>query len=235
MKRWFPVFLAGFLMIPSLYGGTGEKFQAGLNFTLGFPQSGFKDNIDRLGYGGSGYFLYRLPQSPLYVGISAGALVYGSETWTEVFSPTFPEILVDIRTRNYILLTHLVVRLQPRGDFRPYIEGLVGLNYMWTETALYDADSWDDNDAARAVNFSDTSTSYGAGAGIHFTVLKAVRRSGKRAFSMQVELGARYLTAGRMEYLREGSIIRENGEIYYDVLESVVTLINLRAGISFCF
>ena len=233
MKRWIPILLAVVLLWPGGSGWAGERFQAGLTFSMGFPQSDFRDNIDRLGYGASGTFLYRLPESPIYVGLSAGVLVYGSEKWTGIFSPTFPEILVDARTRNYILLAHLVVRIQPQGDFRPYIEGLAGLNHLWTETSLYDSDHSGDDDFASAVNISDTTMSYGAGAGIQFTVLKALRQSGENSFALDVELGARYIYGGRAEYLKEGSISRENSEVTYDLLESATSLISARAG--FCF
>lgn len=221
-----------------LSAGTGladERFQAGMNFSMGFPLADFKDNIDRLGFGGSGYFLYHLPESPFYVGLSAGLLVYGSERWSETFSATFPEIMVDARTQNYILLAHMVFRVQPQGDFRPYVEGLFGLNHLWTVTSLHDAGSWGDDEFASAVNLSDTALSYGAGVGTQFTVLKALRRSGERAFSVDVELGARYLTGGRAEYLKEGSIFRDDGDIYYDVLESATSLITARLGLCFRF
>ena len=233
MKKWIPLVLLGLMLCPGSFGWAGERFQAGLTFNIGFPQSDFKNNIDRLGFGASGTFLYRLPESPIYVGLSAGVLVYGSEKWTDTFSPTFPEILVDARTRNYILLAHLVVRLQPQGDFRPFIEGLAGLNHLWTETSLYDSDHSGDDDFASAVNISDTVMSYGAGAGIQFTIIKALRRSGENAFAVDMELGARYIYGGRADYLKEGSIFRENGEVTYDVLQSATSLISARAG--FCF
>jgi len=142
MKKWLPVILVTFLSLTAGTSLADDRFQAGLNFNMGIPQAEFKDNLERWGYGGEGYFLYRLPESPVYVGLSAGLLVYGSESWTEEFSPTFPEILVDVRTRNYILQAHFVLRVQPAGDFRPYVEGLFGLNHLWTETSLRDADSW---------------------------------------------------------------------------------------------
>jgi hypothetical protein len=235
MKRWILFLLAGVFFLKAPSTAAMERFQAGLTFNLGFPQSDFKDNIDRLSLGGMGYFLYRLPESPFYVGLSAGVLVYGSETWTETFSPSFPEMLVDVRTQNYILLAHLVVRIQPQWDFRPYIEGLAGLSHFWTETSLYDSGCCGEDDFASAVNFSDTAMSYGAGAGIQFPLLRTIRQSGQIAFAMDADLGVRYIYGGRAEYLKEGSIFRENGDVYYDVMESATSLVTARAGISFRF
>lgn len=235
MKKWMLMPLVAAFLLSAGRGLAYDRFQAGINFSMAFPQADFKDNIDRLGYGGSGYILYHLPESPFYVGVSAGLLIYGSERWSEPFSSTFPEVLVDARTQNYIFLAHLVFRIQPQGDFRPYVEGLFGLNYLWTVTSLHDAGSWGDEEFASAVNFSDSALSYGAGVGTQFTVLKALRRSGERAFSMDVEVGARYLTGGRAEYLKEGSIFRDNGDIYYDVLESATSLITARLGLCFRF
>ena len=235
MKKRIPVVMAVILALAAAPGLSEDRFQAGLNFNLGFPRAEFKENLESRAYGGEGYFMYRLPHTPVYVGLSAGLLVYGSEAWTEEFSPNFPEILVDVRTRNYILQAHIVLRVQPGGDFRPYVEGLYGINHLWTATSLHDADSWGEEEFARAVNFSDTTTSYGAGAGIQFTLLKALRSNGARVFAIEAELGARYLAGGRAEYLREGSIIRENGEVTYDVLESSTPLISARAGVCFRF
>lgn len=235
MKRWFPALVLCTLLWSGGFAWGGENFQAGMTFGLGSPQADFGRNIDRLGVGGGGYFLYRLPESPLYVGLSAGVQVYGYEAWTEVFSPTFPDIIVDARTRNYILHAHLMVRLQPGGDFRPFVEGLFGLNHLWTETSLYDEGGFDNGEFASSVNFSDTALSYGAGAGIQLTVLQVRRRSGERTFAMDVELGARYINGGRAEYLRKGSITREAGEIFYDVLESATSLLSARAGLCFRF
>lgn len=163
MKKWIPVLLFFVLFWPGNRGWSEERFQTGLIFTMGFPQADFEDNVDQLMVGGEGYFLYRLPESFIYVGLSAGIQVYGSERWADTYSPTFPEILLDARTRNQILLGHLMVRLQPRGDIRPYLEGLFGLSYIWTETSLYDSGWGGNDDLASAVNFSDTTFSYGGG------------------------------------------------------------------------
>jgi hypothetical protein len=127
-------------------GYSGEKYQASADFILGLPQGAFNENMERSGVGGSGYFAFKFKNSPFSAGMSFSVLVLGSQTRAEQFSAEIPEVVVDVTTRNYILMGHLVLRIQPpEGDLRPYIEGLLGFNYLWTETGVYDQ-GWGDRE-----------------------------------------------------------------------------------------
>jgi len=57
-----------------------NRFQASLNFLVAYPQNGFKNNVDRTFYGLSGEIFFRLPRSPISIGVSLEYLNYGSET-----------------------------------------------------------------------------------------------------------------------------------------------------------
>ena len=85
-----------------LIAGTGyseEKFQASINFTLGFPQNEFKENVDRAGFGVSGSFLFNLPQTPLSLGVSISWLEYGRDKREELLDTIIPEVYVDVKVR----------------------------------------------------------------------------------------------------------------------------------------
>jgi len=126
-----------FFLFTSL-GYSRERFQTGINFTLGFPQGEFNENLDNTGLGGTGYFMYKFPKTVISVGASVGVLVYGSDTREELLESSIPEVIVDVTTRNYILMSHFFVRAQPPGGyFRPYLDGLIGFNYIWTETPAF--------------------------------------------------------------------------------------------------
>lgn len=154
-----------FLFFGTVPGFCQERFQIGGHFLLGFPEAEFRDNVEKTGLGGNFYFAYRLPRSMISAGVAVGFLIYGHETRTEPLSPTIPDMIVDVRTTNSILLCHLFLRVQPpRGVFRPYLDGLIGFNYLTTDTSIGDHDGWEDNDLS-SNNLSDLALSYGLGGG----------------------------------------------------------------------
>ncbi|MDH5741964.1 MAG: hypothetical protein OEZ52_00305 [Candidatus Aminicenantes bacterium] len=229
------IFAASAVLLLTSFTYSGERFQAKVSFIPGFPQNEFKANVDSIGLGGSGDFVYRLKGSLLSVGASVGMMVYGSESRKEMFSAEIPEVIVDVTTRNYILMCHLLLRLQsPKGMVRPYLDGLVGFNYLWTETGVYDRDGFDQK-VASDVNFSDWTWSCGIGGGLMLSMYRKKRSGKARPFVVFLDIGACYLKGGKAEYLKEGSVIRENQRVIYDVSESSTDLFIIRAGLSFVF
>ena len=53
------------LMITPFKGFCGKLFDAGVHFTIASPRGEFRDNVDRNGFGASGFSVYRLGSSPL--------------------------------------------------------------------------------------------------------------------------------------------------------------------------
>lgn len=219
------VILVLFILLWHSPGYSVERFQVSLHFTLGFPQGEFRQNVDKVGIGGSGYFAYRFKESPFSVGASIGVLVYGSETRIELLNAAIPEVEVNVTTRNYILMCHLVFRAQPpEGKFRPYVEGLVGFHYLWTDTGVYNQGCCYKK-IASSVNQSDWTWSCGAGCGLLMRVYEIRKNREQKTFAIFIDLGARYLKGGKAEYLREGSILQISN----------TDLITARLGLSFTF
>jgi len=213
-------------------GYSRERFQTGANFTLGFPQREFNENLDNMGLGGTGYFMYKFPKTVISVGASVGALVYGSDTREELLESSIPEVIVDVTTRNYILMSHFFVRAQPPGGYlRPYLDGLIGFNYIWTETGIYDQSGGYDDKIASSVNVSDFAFSYGLGGGLMIRLFQGQ----KSAFAVLLDLGARYLWGGKAEYLKEGDILREDGMVIYNTSYSNTDLFTTHIGVTFSF
>lgn len=223
-------------LLGSSFGFSQERFQVGGHFLLGFPQAEFRENVEKTGLGGNFDFAYRFPRSIVSAGVAFGFLIYGQETRTEPLSSTIPDLIVDVRTTNSILLCHLFLRIQPlRGSFRPYLDGLFGFNYLSTDTSIGDhKGSGDDNLSSN--NYSDLALSYGLGGGAMVSLVE-VRRAGRgpRVFSMDLDIGARYLKGGEAEYLKKGSIHREDGIVTYDVYRSKTDLLHAYLGLSFSF
>jgi len=213
-----------------------DRFQAGGHFMLGYPQGGFGENVENTGLGGNFYFSYRFPRSFLSAGISFGFLIYGSERRAEPLSLTIPDLIVDVRTTNSILLCHLFLRLQPpRGRIRPYLDGLVGLNYLTTDTSIHEYNDWDD-DHISSNNFNDLALSYGMGGGVMVSLVDFRRAgSGRRVLTLDLDIGVRYLKGGEAEYLKKGSVHREDGIVTYDVYRSRTDLLKVNIGFTFSF
>ncbi len=228
------VCLIFFLVVSSGY--SLERFQANANFDLGFPQDEFKENVDRTSIGGMGFFIYKIPRSPLRVGLSLGLQVYGNETREEPISSAIPDVFVDVKTRNYMLMCHLLLRIQPKeGRLLPYFDGLVGFHYLWTQTGIYSQSGLGLNKVASTVHLSDTALSYGAGGGLMVRVYEKRGDKSKSTIRVYTDFGIRYLKGGKAEYMREGSILLEDDRLVYDIRESKTNIIMTYIGVTFAF
>lgn len=232
----FIVFIVFVILSLVSFGYTHELFQASANFSLGFPQNEFRDNVTQIGFSGVGHFVYNFRNSPISMGLSLGYLVYGSETREEPFSLMVPDVLLNVTTSNNIFLCHFLFRVQPpKGRLRPYLDGLIGLNYLYTNTRVLSQRSSEDNPIARTNIYNDLVFSYGAGGGLMIEVLSKKKEKREGFFVMYIDLSARYLKGGRAEYLKKGSIYQENDQVLYDVNRSTTDLLSGNIGVSFSF
>jgi hypothetical protein len=210
-----------------------EKFETSLRFSLGFPQGEFHDNLDRAGLGADFGFAYHWPGTIVSAGAAFGFLIMGNEARDEPLSSTIPDIVVRVTTTNAILLGHAFVRLQPgTGAVRPYVEGLAGFHYLFTTTSL--RGDW--GETLSSTNFDDLAFSWGLGGGVKLALLR-IQRQGRpeKLMGLDLDLGLRWLKGGRAEYLKKGSIRRENGVVTYDVYASRTDLLQAGLGLSFSF
>ncbi len=224
-----------FILALAPFSFAQDRFQASLNFLMAYPQNDFRSNVDRTFYGLSGEFFYRPRRSPLSLGVSLEYLNYGNETRTESWDEAVPEVWVDVTTRNSLFSVAAVLRLSPEAGFlRPYVEGLVGFNYLFTYTSVRDDDSWSEA-IATTTNFDDWTLAYGVGAGAILRALEVRNRRGGSVFSLYLEFGLRYLKGGTAEYLRENGILRNGGSLAYVPLTSTTDLVKSRLGVVFLF
>ena len=224
----FLLIIAAFLVLTQPALGQ-SNFQGGLNFMAGFPQGEFKDNVDENGFGIGGEILYSPSTSPFGIGISLGFMNYGEESRREPFSTTIPDVEVEVSTTNNIVMGHLLFRAQSKiGPIRPYLDGLVGFNYLFTETRIEDVD--DEEEIASSTNLDDGVFSYGAGGGVMLRLFTSKAKKGK-VWSILLDLGARYILGGEAEYLKEGSIKRVGGRVVFDKIKSKTDLLTARLGV----
>jgi len=225
-------FLLSLLIILVLASSAFSQFDIGLNGTVISPQSEFKESIDRLGFGLAGKFAVKLGESPFYVGASIGGANYGSDSRREVL--VWP-VEVEVNTNNNILFTHLL--LQARADMQPiqpYVEGLIGFNYLWTESRIQDVDDYDEEDEiASQTHFDDFALNYGGGFGllIKLTSFEMDEGSAKEG-DLYLDFKVRYLFGGEAEYLKEGDIEKgENNEVILNTSKSDTDFMSFHIGV----
>lgn len=207
----------------------------GLNFLVGVPMGKFKSNVEKNGYGLAANIGFAPVTSFFMVGLEAGFMTYGSERRTERFSSTIPDVTVDVETSNNFALAHLFFRLQPnQGAVRPYLEGLAGINYLYTQTEIQNRGRGGE-EVASSNNKSDVAFSYGGGGGMMIRVYESDDPEGGGIAEVLLDFRARYINGGEAEYLKEGSIRRENGEVKYDVLKSRTDVLTLQIGVALRF
>lgn len=212
-----------------------QSFQGSLNFCLGFPQGKFKNNVDHLGYSGTGHFAYNFPRSSIFVGASFGILVYGREGKTESFSAETLDFDVDVVTSNLIFMCHFLVRVQPqKGMIRPYLDGLIGFNYLWTITSVKNRRCTETCNIASSNLQDDLALSWGTGGGMMIRVY-STKRKRRNPSVVYIDLGVHYLWGKEAEYMKEGSIRQENDQVLYDVYKSTTDLLTGHIGVTFAF
>jgi hypothetical protein len=186
------------------------RAQAGVAGIIGIPLGKFHDNVEISG-GISGSVGIGLADGPISLGAEATYLTYGGEN-RNLPVGGLPDLTVGVNTSNDIFLFHGRVRAQKlSGRVRPYVDGLIGFNYLITSTEV-DAEEYcssisggfscsDDGDSA--TNLDDLVFSAGGGGGVAF----ALTRSGR----VRLDLSLRYLYGGEANYLTEGDIVWEAG------------------------
>lgn len=205
----------------------------GLSFAVATPKGEFRDNVTREGYGLFLEGLYMLGKgSPVKMGLKLGFLNYGIETRNEPLSTTIPDLTVGVRTNNNIFLGHIILRLTEQfGSVAPYVDGLAGFNYLFTDTSLEDLRDYET--IASSTNISDTAFSYGFGGGLMVKV-STFKYKGKRN-GLFVDLKVHYIYGGEAEYLKKGSIKREGGNVYYSSHYSRTDLLLYQLGVAWRF
>ena len=204
--------------------------QGDITVVVGFPQGEFEQHVDNAGFGLNFFGGIGLGRTPFVVGLDGGFLVYGFERRREPFSTTIPDVTVDVETSNAIAMGHVLLRLQPPSGFvQPYVDGLFGFKYFFTETSISDEDFRGDEPIASSTNFDDAALSYGLGGGLDIQVYQ-----GRKA-AVLINAGARYLFGSEAEYLKEGSIERRNGRVFFTTERSETNILIAQLGVTLKF
>lgn len=206
-----------------------QNWEASFDFMLGAPQGDFSNNVNALGYGIDLLGAYQITDSPIALGMDLGFLIYGTSRRSEPFSPNIPEVTVRVNTTNNIAFGHFLARIQPgEGRIRPFIDGLIGFNYLFTESTIRDERT--NEDIAGSTNFDDITFSSGIAAGAKFHLFETIEPESGRLIRIYLNLRTRYLMGGEAEYLKRGSIRSDNGNLLYDVERSRTDILTFHLG-----
>ena len=214
-----------------------ERFSGGVGFVIGSPKGGFRDNVDREGYGFSIEGMYKPSILPFGIGIDFGYMNYGHDERTEAFSTTIPDVKVRVKNNNNILSGNFVMRYRHEGKWiTPYVDALIGLKYLYTDTKITEKDGWGDEEIASSNNFDDVTYGIGGGGGLLIHLVGISRDQLKPdGGNLYLDLRCRYISGGKAEYLKKGSIREEDGKVKYDVYESDTDMLYFHIGVMIGF
>ena len=206
-----------------------------LHGVLTFPQAEFGEKLDRVGAGFGLDLGYAPPWLPVAAGVSGNMSWYSSET-TDVYVDTDRyRGWMPLGADGKLFTVYIFARLQPHtGVFRPFVEGLTGLNILWMDSSVED-DEYKDLGFSGANDLTDVGLGYGAGGGLEFRVYSGANNSDQYS-EAYVSLRVRYLYGSRMEYLQAEAIsFDEEGKPFVrseDRMRSDIEMLQVMVGIT---
>jgi hypothetical protein len=212
-------------------GTAKRKWMGGLTVGMAIPSGAFMDNIGHPGFNLDLYAGRRLGNSHFILGLDCYLAVYGLKSRDEYLSTGIP-VQVDVSTSNNILQGLLFLKFQPwAGRTRPYVEALAGFSYLYTETSI-SGNEYPYDEITSDTNFDDGTYCVGLGVGMDINLGKGPWNAGAiRGNEYRLDIKVRYLRGGRAQYLREDSIVYENGGFTYLYRESTTNLISVQVGL----
>ena len=201
------------------------------NLQFGIPIEEFRDNLENTGVGGGGLAVFKLGDSPLWLGAEASGMAYDSES--QILTANIGGFFRDyeLRTSSNIFLAHAVLRIQANWNrgVQPYVDGMIGLKSLFTRTKLIDLFLEEDNVLENNKDQGDVAFSYGIAAGLR---LHLFNNSG-----IAINLRCAYLPGTSASYLVRrsdiGDLVIEDPIDAFEEKTSPTSLLVPQIGISF--
>lgn len=224
------------------FGGIAEAQEVGLegNLQLIYPQGEYKENVDRLGFGLNFNGYYSKEGTPFGMGFDINFMNFGVDSREEPISSNIPDVRVVVDNSYNLFQFLLTGKLHPvDGVIRPYAEGVVGLNYLFTSTSITERNNSSSDPIASDTNFKDFAFAYGGGAGFKIRVYDHSGRPPKfnedgsetmNSKAGYINFGVKYVFGSEAEYLKEGSIQINNGTVNYDTSRSRTDMMVIQLG-----
>ena len=228
-------------------GGPREaraQHQVTAAFAITDPRGEFDANTDT-GYGFTGGYVYAFGRDRVFgLGLTGLFQSYGRSERRAPLSPTIPDLRVDVETTNNTALVQGLIQLKaPTGTVQPYLQATGGFGWFFTTTGL--EDPFTGQTILRDTNQSDGTWIWGGGGGVLFRVYEGQRRPdvdargrilGQRRDPVRayVDLGARAIRGDEVEYLTEGTLVTDEGEVDIDrrLVESEIEAVQYQIGLT---
>lgn len=204
MKKTVLCLLVLFLSITSSQAQT----HIGISGQLGIPLNEFRDNTDAIGGGFRANLFFPFSQGvPVFIGLDVGYMIYGTNTQfinEDIEIVALGQVIdriplrLDVTTNNNLLDGYVVLRAKaPLSIVQPYVDGLIGLNYLYTRTRITETgnrriltDPNGDNVVSASTQINSIAFSYGGAVGFMLRI----------ADNINLDLRAAYLFGGEAEY-----------------------------------
>jgi hypothetical protein len=208
------------------------------------PRGEFDDNTDT-GWGFEGSYVRSITGNRVVgIGLSGSFLSYGNTSRRAPLSNTIPDITVEVETSNNAAFVLGLFEVRVPGRFQPYLQAAAGGGFFYTTTSLEDTRT--DQVILSDTNQSDATLVWGGGGGLRFRVWEgqpdpeedaAARPESVSLARVYVDVGARYLKGNEVEYLKEGSLVTDDGEFDIDprLARSEIELVRYQIGVTVTF
>jgi len=200
----------------------------GGSFMMGYPQGEFRANVNKMGFGGQLQATLWTPskERPFSIGFDIGYLVYGQiderRPWIG-----FPGVYLNLTRTNSMATGHVYIQVSPFfGTIRPYVEGLFGGAYLFTQTTVRNENK--NEEIASSNNYDDFAWNYGGGAGMLFRISGA----SENVEAVFLDLKARYLFGTETKYLTEtGVTVNSRGDVIVNPVKSKTDFFSFHIGV----
>jgi len=204
-----------------------------VSFSLGatFPIGAFMHNLGQVGAACNLAIGLRIRDSPFMATFDFSGVLLDYHVHHDYLSATVP-VLVEVETDNNICQGLFGIKYQPgTGRVRPYLEGLAGFSYFYTDTTVRGNDfPW--NEITSQTDSDCLTFCGGAGAGVDFLFKGGgLSSQGTRRNAYRIDLKVRYLFGGRAKYLPSDAIVLENGGYTYSYRESATSMVCVQVGL----
>jgi hypothetical protein len=240
--RPVPFVLALIVLPASAFAQPEGANQVTAALAISAPRGEFDDNTDT-GFGFEGAYVRSITGNRVVgVGLAGSFLSYGSTTRRAPLSNTIPDITVDVETSNNSAFVLGLFEVRVPGRFQPYLQATAGGGFFYTTTSLEDTRT--NEVIVSDTNQSDATWVWGGGGGLRVRVWEArpdpereAARPGASRARAYVDAGVRYLKGNEVEYLKEGSLVTDDGEFDIDprLARSEIELVRYQIGVTVTF
>lgn len=222
-------------------GGASAQHALSAGLELTSPRGEFDLNTDN-GFGVALAYLYSPhPSRAFSFGATGTFQSYGSSERRTGLSNTIPDVQVDVNTSNNNAYAGGLLQLAaPLGPVKPYARGSAGVGWFFTTTSIEDTRFGET--ILSDTNQSDATWMWTAGGGLQVRIWQGDARPSvegptREPVRAYLDFAGHAMRGGQVEYLREGSLVTDDGVLAIDerLVESDIEAMQYVIGVTFEF